>query len=132
MSGALYHFLSRPSSYLERIIVNLMARRIPLQAYVDMVSDQQRLMRFAEDIHQLYIWIRLWFERDRNPQDKTAVNDARDGSFLGQAIAYGNIVVTEKRWAHLANKTKIAERHGTTVLGRVDDLPDVLKQEGCI
>jgi hypothetical protein len=132
ISGALYHFLSSPSSYLQRIIDNLMARRLPPQAYVDLLADQQRRMRFAEDLHQLYIWIRLWFERDRNPHDKPAVNDARDGSFLGQAIAYGNIVVTEKRWAHLANKTKIAQRYGTTVLGRVDGLPDLLKQEGCL
>ena len=71
-------------------------------------------------------------ERTFNRDDRPAVNDARDGSFLGQAIAYGNIVVTEKRWAHLANKTKIAERYGTKVIGRVDDLPDLLKQEGCL
>lgn len=89
-------------------------------------------MRFAEDLHQQYIWVRLWFERDRSGNDKPAVNDARDGSFLGQAIAYANIVVTEKRWEHLANKTKIAERYGTKVLKSVDGLPGLLKQEGCL
>jgi hypothetical protein len=32
----------------------------------------------------------------------------------------------------MANKTKIADRYGTKVIGRVDDLPDLLKQEGCL
>lgn len=132
MSGALYHFLSSPSTYLERVIANLIARRIAPEAYRDLLADQKKLMSFAEDLHQLYIWTRLWFERDRNRDEQTDVNDSMDGAFLGQAIAYGNIVVTENRWAAYANRTKIAERYGTKVLGRVDDLPDLLKQEGCL
>ena len=40
--------------------------------------------------------------------------------------------MTEKQWAHLANNTKIAERYGTKVIGRLSEIPAVLKQEDCI
>ena len=39
------------------------------QVYVDLASDEGRLMRFAEDLHQLYIWTRIQYERDRS-QDR--------------------------------------------------------------
>jgi hypothetical protein len=132
ISAAFFHVLTRPNNYTRRIMFALMTRGVSEEAYADLVADRDRLDRFAEDLHEHYIWVRLWFERDRSANDRPAMNDARDGSFLGQAIAYGNIVVTEKRWAHLANKTKIAARYGTKVLSRVDDLPELLKQEGCL
>jgi len=109
-----------------------MRRGLTEQVYIDLASDEGRLMRFAEDLHQLYIWTRIQYERDRSADAKSEVNDARDGSFLGQAITYGNVVVTEKQWAHLANHTKIADRYGTKVVGRMSEIPAVLKQEGCI
>jgi hypothetical protein len=132
MSDAFFYVLTRPNNYTRRIMFALMKRGVSEQVYADLIADRARLDDFAEDLHERYIWATLWFERDRSANDKPALNDARDGSFLGQAIAYGNIVLTEKRWAHLANKTKIAQRYGTTVLSRVDDLPDLLTQEGCI
>jgi hypothetical protein len=132
MAAAFRYFLTRPNTYTRRIVFALMRRGLSEQVYVDLVSDEGRLMRFAEDLHHLYIWTRIQYERDRSPDAKSEVNDARDGSFLGQAIAYGNIVVTEKQWAHLANQTKIAERYGTKVIGRLGEIPTVLKQEGCV
>lgn len=132
MAGAFRYFLTSTNSYTRRIMFALVRRDVSEQAYVDLATDEARLMRFAEDLHQLYIWTRIQYERDRSGNDNPARNDSRDGSFLGQAIAYANIVVTEKRWAHLANRTKIATRYGTRVIGRVDELPDSLKQEGCL
>lgn len=77
----------------------------------------------------LYLDMWVWVELS---DAKSEVNDARDGAFLGQAITYGNVVVTEKQWASLANRTKIAERYGTRVIGRLSEIPAVLKQEDCI
>ena len=132
MAGAFRYFLSGRNTYTRRIVLALRERGLSEQLYVDLASDKSRLMRFAEDLHQLYIWTRIQYERDRSQDAKSEVNDARDESFLGQAITYGNIVVTEKQWAHLANNTKIAERYGTKVIGRLSEIPAVLKQEDCI
>jgi len=134
MAGALRYFLTSPtpSTYTRRIIFALMQRGLSPQVYYDLASTEDSLMRFAEDLHQLYIWTRIEYERDRNSDAKSDVNDAQDGSFLGQAITYGNVVVTEKQWASLANRTKIAERYGTRVIGRLSEVPAVLKEEGCI
>jgi hypothetical protein len=132
MTGAFRYFLTTQNTYTNRIVYALMMRGLAQQTYDDFASDENRLMRFAEDLHQLYIWSRIQYERDRSTNAKSEVNDARDASFLGQAITYGNVVVTEKQWAHLANQTKIAERYGTKVIGRLSDIPAVLKQEGCL
>jgi hypothetical protein len=132
MAGAFRYFLSGPNTYTNRIVYALAKRGLSQRTYDDFISDENRLMRFAEDLHQLYIWTRIHYERDRSPDARSEVNDARDGTFLGQAIAYGNVVVTEKQWAHLANQTKIAERYGTKVIGRLSEIPTALKQEDCI
>ena len=132
MAGAFRYFLTSPNTYTNRIVSALMKRGLSQQTYDDFASDENRLMRFAEDLHQLYIWTRIEYERDRSPDAKSEVNDARDGSFLGQAITYGNIVATEKQWAHLANQTRIAQRYGTKVDRGLSEIPAALKQEGCI
>jgi hypothetical protein len=134
MAAAFRHFLTspNPNSYTRRIMFALMQRGLSPQVYVDLAADEGRFMRFAEDLHQLYIWTRIMYERDRSTNAKSEANDARDGSFLGQAITYGNVVVTEKQWAHLANQTKISERYGTKVIGRLSEIPAVLKQEACL
>jgi hypothetical protein len=71
----------RRNAYTNRIVYALMKRGLAQQTYDDFASDENRLMRFAEDLHQLYIWIRIEYERDRSPDAKSEVNDARDGSF---------------------------------------------------
>jgi hypothetical protein len=74
----------------------------------------------------------IMYDRDRSPEDRAQANDFKDGAFLGQSIAYGNIVVTERRWAHHANRTGVAKQYDTTVLASLKDLPAVLTKEGCL
>ena len=131
MAAAFRYYLTCPNTHTNRIVFALAKRGLTQQTYDDFISDDTRLMRFAEDLHQLYIWTRIQYERDRNHDAKIEANDARDGSFLGQAIAYGNIVATEKQWARLANQTGIAQRYGTKVI-KLSEIPAALKQEGCI
>jgi hypothetical protein len=131
MARAFRYFLTDRNTYTNRIVTALAKRGLSQQVYDNFISDDARLMRFAEDLHQLYVWTRIQYERDRNPDAKCEGNDARDGSFLGQAITYGNVVVTEKQWASLANQTKIAQRYGTQVIGHLSEIPAVLRAEGC-
>ena len=98
----------------------------------ELLADEERRLRFAADIHQPHIWSTIMFERDRNPHDSTKIGDGRDGAFLALSIAYANIVVTENRWAHLANKTDIAKQYVTTVFASLGNLPDALAREGCL
>jgi hypothetical protein len=91
-----------------------------------------RPLLFIGDLAQNYVHWSLLYERDRSGNDAYQANDFKDAPFLAQAIAYGNIVVTEKRWTQHAKNTGIAKHYGTTVLKSLRDLPDALAKEGCL
>jgi hypothetical protein len=95
-------------------------------------SHRESLLRLTGDMPTLDVEFALITGRDRNSQDKTQPNDFKDMTFLKQAVAYANIVVTENRWAHLANAEGVAERHGTRVMASLGALPAALRAEGCI
>jgi hypothetical protein len=116
----------------EAVVKHLAARRIPPAAYVDVLVDAERRSRFIDDFVQLHIRTMIMYSRDQSSDDRAQPNDFKDGEFLGQAIAYGNIVATEKRWTHHAKKSGMAERYGTTVIASLKDLPSVLAAEGCL
>ena len=119
-------------SYLANIVNALHVWGIPMSAFEELLTDPQRRVRFARDMPQLDIKSSLVFERDRNPQKKSEPNDFRDMEFLEQAIAYGNIVLTEKLWTSIANDSGLAKKHGTVVLKQLAQLPEVLASEGCL
>ena len=57
-----------------------------------------------------------------NPQTKWEPNDLDDLSALGVAIAYCDIVVTEKQWVRLAEEAGIGDRLNTTIISDLADL----------
>jgi len=93
---------------------------------------EANLVAFAEAVPSIDVASRLLLARDKNSDHKTHQNDLLDFAFLKVAIPYGNIVVTENSWAHLANDGKLGERYQTTILADARSLPEVLKAEGCL
>jgi hypothetical protein len=87
---------------------------------------------FADTVPNIDVASRLLFARDRNPDHKTHQNDLKDLVFLEVAIPYGNIVVAEKSWAHLANAVKLGERYDTRILTDARELPEALTDAGCL
>lgn len=61
-------------------------------------------------------------EYHRDPSHVWRVNDIHDIDALGSTLPYCDIVVTDKAAASHARRTGLAERLGTTVLSRLDDL----------
>jgi hypothetical protein len=96
------------------------------------LGDETRLNQLTDSIASIDVQATILHARDRNPREETQPNDFKDMSFLTQAIPYGNIVVTEKRWAHLANTAGLAKKYGTIVIADVSLLPDVLKTADCL
>jgi hypothetical protein len=89
------------------------------------------VVAFAEAVPSIDVSSRLLLARDRNPDHKTHQNDLLDLAFLEAAIPYGNIVVTENSWAHLANAEGLDRRYETTVIADARRLPEVLDEAGC-
>ena len=69
--------------------------------------------------------------KDRNLDAAVHANDGEDLFFLRVGVPYGNIVVTENSWSHLANATGLADKYGTIVVADAQRLPELLAKEGC-
>lgn len=65
---------------------------------------------FVADVPSVDVATRLFMARDRNRDARTDRNDMKDMFFLEQPIPYGNLVVTENRWAALAASERLDER----------------------
>jgi hypothetical protein len=88
--------------------------------------------RFAAGMPNVDVELRLLLARDQNQHHATHRNDLKDFIFLKLAIPYGNMVVTENSWAHLARAEKMDLQYGTTVMADLRDLPTLLAREGCL
>lgn len=66
-----------------------------------------------------------WF-RLQDPNLPLEQHDRTDLLGLAVALVYCDIVLTERRWAHFAQRARVHERFGTVVLSRLDNLLPVL------
>jgi len=62
----------------------------------------------------------------QDPNHRWTKNDVHDIDALATTVPYCDIVVTDRAVASHANRTGLAQRLGTTVLGRAQDLPNSL------
>jgi hypothetical protein len=67
----------------------------------------------------------MWRQFD-NPQTTWKPNDLIDIGYLSCAVAYCDIVVTERKWTHMLNQTDVPNRLGTTVISDLNDLTELL------
>jgi hypothetical protein len=90
------------------------------------------LVPFSEDVPDACVVNRLLLARDRSEDNKTHPNDLKDFTFLKVGIPYGNIVVTENSWAHLARTEALDAKYETTVIADLRDLPTQLVSQKCL
>jgi hypothetical protein len=93
----------------------------------DFFSSTEQVLRLVDLIPPLDVERTLVVERDFHLSRKPAANDMLDIAALSMAIAYCDVVVTERFWQHIANSTRIAERYSTVVLSNVNDLMPYLQ-----
>ncbi len=67
----------------------------------------------------------MWRQHD-NMQTTWKPNDMNDIGYLSTAVAYCDVVVTERKWAAMLNQHGLANRFDTTVISDLTDLTEVL------
>jgi hypothetical protein len=67
----------------------------------------------------------MWRQHD-NMQTTWKPNDMNDIGYLSTAVAYCDVVVTERKWAHMLNQSGVAQGLDTTVISDLTDLTEVL------
>lgn len=70
---------------------------------------------FVAQLPSAFAWatLRHWKHRDlTHPWEQ---HDSTDLSALSVAVPYCDVVITERRWAHMIKATRLAERHDTDV-----------------
>lgn len=80
---------------------------------------------FVENVSTMYCDYELSRLKEEATDEAWTENDLRDIWALSAALVYADVVVTEKQWASLANRS-LAARYGTVVLDDVGWLVDVL------
>ncbi len=109
-----------------RIVETLTLLNLPPNAAYRFLSSYQDHLRFIRSVPTLDVLLTLSQERYKAPARKTHRNDHKDIGFLRVAIPYANFVVTERYWAHVANQTGLAEKYDTSVISKLEDLPQLL------
>jgi len=103
---------------------------IDAQAFFTWLADN--LVPFSEEVPDAYVVTRLLLARDRNADNKTHRNDLKDFIFLKLALPYGNIVVGENLWVHLARAEALDRKYDTTIISDLRDLPSKLTEQQCM
>jgi hypothetical protein len=67
----------------------------------------------------------LWQQHD-NAQTRWHPNDFNDIIFLSVAVGYCDVVVTERKWAHMFGRTELPKRFGTTVIADLSELTELM------
>lgn len=67
----------------------------------------------------------MWRQFD-NQQTKWKPNDLIDIGYLSSAVAYCDVVVTERKWMHMLNQSDAPKRMSTTVISDLNHLTELL------
>ena len=93
----------------------------------DVMWDQESGRRLVRSMPSTDVSIALKTAWHRNGQRAWTVNDIYDIDALALAMAYCDVVVTEKACHHILKTAKMGERMNTSLLHRLADLPIVLQ-----
>jgi hypothetical protein len=70
---------------------------------------------FVAALPSAFAWATLRYWKHRDLTHPWEQHDWTDISALSVAVPYCDVVITERRWAHMIKATRLAERHGTRV-----------------
>lgn len=89
-----------------------------------------QLLETVAKIPTLDVQITLGVVKTQQWTKKTDPNDVYDIGFLMLAIPYCDVVVTEKLWAEIANRSGLAEKYNTKVVSNLLELNGILEATG--
>ena len=88
------------------------------------------LTEFLLDLPSRSAALELMWRQYDNLETEWKANDLNDIAYLSTAVGYCDVVVTERKWAHLLNATGAATRCDATVLHDLNDLTAILNAAG--
>ena len=93
-------------------------------ALMELGADE--VTAFMLDLPSRAAGLELMWRQFDNQQTKWKPNDLIDIGYLSSAVAYCDIVVTERKWTHMLNQSDASKRLGTTVTSDLNDLIELL------
>lgn len=103
--------------YVETICIERRVRPpVALRAGNWSPESGEAMRRLVQSVPSAHVWSTLRFLKHRDLNLPWEQHDWTDLWALSVAIPYCDAVVTEKRWAHLANVGKLGRRYGTSVV----------------
>jgi hypothetical protein len=93
-------------------------------ALMELGADE--VTAFMLDLPSRAAGLELMWRQFDNQQTRWQPNDLIDIGYLSCAVAYCDIVVTERKWTHMLNQSDVPKRFGTTVVSDLNDLIEML------
>jgi hypothetical protein len=90
------------------------------------------LTDFMLDLPRRAGLLELVWQQHASSDTRWEPNDLNDLVLLSVAVGYCDIVVTERRWRHMFDRSPIGKRPGTLVLQRLAELPEALVRASAI
>ena len=90
--------------------------------------NPQAAMAFVRSMPSTEVSIEIKTAWHRNRDKQWTPNDIHDIDALSLAVPYCDIVVTEKGCHHLLHAARLDQRMQTTILRRLDQLPNAIEQ----
>ena len=110
----------------------LRAIAMPARDFFARLGQPDDYLRFFHDVPTMDVFVTLGLARDRDIARPIHRNDLKDISFMAVAVPYANIVIAERYWTHNVTATRLAEKYGTVVESDATQLPQLLRDAGCI
>jgi hypothetical protein len=80
-------------------------------------------IRFVEQMPSVRLNAHLYMQWLQNPQLPVRENDLNDWYYIGTAVAYADVVVTERHFAHMMNSRNLEKK--AVVISNLANLPGV-------
>jgi hypothetical protein len=110
---------------LQEVLEAGLARaNVSWHALMELGADE--VTSFMLDLPSRAAGLELMWRQFDNQQTKWKPNDLIDIGYLSTAVAYCDIVVTERKWTHMLNQSDSPKRVGTTVISDLSDLTELL------
>jgi hypothetical protein len=116
-------FLS--NEVIERLVESLKERAIP---FGSAIPDRETARRLVDCMPTADVYVTLLTVAHRNPNSQWTTNDIFDFDALSLAVAYCDVVATDRERCHGVRSSRLSDRLNTTVVAKTGELLDALAE----
>jgi hypothetical protein len=117
--------------FLRDIKLSLKQLGCPAVAMNPHLTSFQQHLEFIRAVPTANVFLTLGQERFHDRNRRTDRNDFKDIGFLRVALPYANLVVAERYWSAVCNRSGLAQAYDTAVCSDLERLPELLEAQGC-